>query len=76
MLSRRSHCRRRLDPAPAHTTRRTTMNNDALKTLVAQGLAAMKNGGKVAAQVTDEIRNDARHPDLSRNAGRPTRPHK
>ncbi|MBB5765323.1 hypothetical protein ACIQW5_28685 [Methylorubrum thiocyanatum] len=52
------------------------MNNDALKTLVAQGLAAMKNGGKVAAQVTDEIRNDARHPDLSRNAGRPTRPHK
>ncbi len=40
------------------------MNNDALKTLVAQGLAAMKNGGKVAAAATDEIRNDARHPDL------------
>lgn len=40
------------------------MNDDALKTLVAQGLAAMKNGGKVAAAATDEIRNDARHPDL------------
>lgn len=40
------------------------MNNDALKTLVAQGLAAMKDGGKVAAATTDEIRNDARHPEL------------
>lgn len=40
------------------------MNNDALKTLVAQGLAAMTNGGKVAAQATNEIRNDAYHPDL------------
>lgn len=40
------------------------MNDDALKTLVAQGLAAMKNGSKVAALATDEIRNDARHPDL------------
>ncbi|AWB22667.1 MULTISPECIES: DUF892 family protein [Methylobacterium] len=40
------------------------MNNDALKTLVAQELAAMKNGGKVAAQATDEIRHDAHHPDL------------
>ena len=40
------------------------MNNDALKTTVAQGLAAMKAGGKVAAAATDEISNDARHPDL------------
>ena len=40
------------------------MNNDALKTLVAQGLAAMKAGGKIAAAATAEIQNDARHPDL------------
>lgn len=40
------------------------MNNDALKTLVAHGLAAMKAGGKVAAAATSEIRNDVRHPDL------------
>ena len=40
------------------------MNNDALKTLVAQGLAAMKAGSGVAAAATAEIRNDARHPDL------------
>lgn len=40
------------------------MNHDALKQLVAQGLAAMKAGGKVAAAATGEIGNDARHPDL------------
>ena len=40
------------------------MNQDALKQLVAQGLAAMKAGGKVAAAATSEIQNDARHPDL------------
>lgn len=40
------------------------MNNDALKTLVAQGLAAMKAGGKIAAAATDEIQNDARDSDL------------
>lgn len=40
------------------------MNNDALKTLVAQGLAAMRNGSRVAAAATGEIQNDARHPDL------------
>jgi ferritin-like metal-binding protein YciE len=40
------------------------MNNDALKTLVAQGLAAMKAGGKVAAMATDEIQKDAHHSDL------------
>lgn len=40
------------------------MDNAALKTLVAQGLTAMKAGGHVAAGATDEIRNDARHPEL------------
>jgi len=40
------------------------MNNDALKQLVAQGLAAMKAGSKIAAGATSEIQNDARHPDL------------
>ena len=40
------------------------MNNDALKKLVGQGLAAMKAGSKVAADATGEIRNDASHPDL------------
>ena len=40
------------------------MDNDALKTLVAQGLTAMKAGSHVAAQATAEIRNDARHPEL------------
>ena len=40
------------------------MNNDALKTLIAQGLAAMKAGGKVAAQATAEIQHDVKHPDL------------
>ncbi|TXN34581.1 DUF892 family protein [Methylobacterium sp. WL30] len=40
------------------------MNQDTLKQLVAQGLAAMKAGGKVAAAATAEIQNDARHPDL------------
>lgn len=40
------------------------MNNEALKTLVAQGLAAMKAGGKTAAAATSEIQNDARNADL------------
>lgn len=40
------------------------MNSDALKTLIAQGLAAMKAGGHVAAAAVSEIQNDARHPDL------------
>lgn len=40
------------------------MDNDALKTLVAQGLTAMKAGSHVAAQATGEIQNDARHPEL------------
>ena len=40
------------------------MNDDALKKLVGQGLAAMKAGSKVAADATGEIRNDVRHPDL------------
>jgi ferritin-like metal-binding protein YciE len=44
--------------------RKTIMDNDALKTLVAQGLTAMKAGSEVAAQATTEIREDARHPEL------------
>ena len=40
------------------------MNNDALKKLVSNGLAAMTAGGKVAEAATGEILNDARHPDL------------
>ena len=40
------------------------MNTDALRTLVAQGLTAMKAGSKVAADATAEIRNDARNPEL------------
>jgi len=40
------------------------MNQDNLKQLVAQGLAAMKAGSDVAAKATDEIGDDARHPDL------------
>ena len=40
------------------------MNNDALKKLVSNGLAAMTAGGKVAEAATGEILKDARHPDL------------
>ena len=40
------------------------MPDDNLKTLVSQGLAAMKAGSDVAAKATDEISNDASHPDL------------
>ena len=40
------------------------MNNDSLKTLITQGLAAMKAGSKVAAGATSEIRNDARNSEL------------
>jgi len=38
--------------------------NDKLKELVSQGLSAMKAGSGVAARATDEISNDASHPDL------------
>lgn len=40
------------------------MNEDSLKQLVSQGLAAMRAGSDVAARATDEIQNDASHPDL------------
>ena len=40
------------------------MNEDNLKQLVAQGLAAMRAGGQVAAAATDEITNDASAPAL------------
>ena len=40
------------------------MADEQLKQLVAQGLSAMKAGGEVAAKATDEVENDATHPDL------------
>ena len=40
------------------------MADEQLKQLVSQGLAAMKAGSGVAARATDEISNDATHPDL------------
>lgn len=40
------------------------MENEALKTLIQQGLAALKAGGQVAAQATDEIQKDTRNPQL------------
>ena len=40
------------------------MATEQLKTLIQQGLAALKAGSKVAASATDEIQNDARNPQL------------
>jgi len=40
------------------------MADDNLKTIVAKSLSAMKAGSDVAARATDEISNDASHPDL------------
>lgn len=40
------------------------MENEQLKTLVQQGLAALKAGGKVAEAATAEIQNDVRNPQL------------
>ena len=40
------------------------MAGDNLKQLVTQGLAAMKAGSDLAAQATDEISNDVKHPAL------------
>lgn len=40
------------------------MPDDNLKTLVSQGLAAMKAGSDIAAKATDEISGDASHPQL------------
>ncbi len=40
------------------------MNDEALKTLVGQGLSAMKAGGDVAAQATADVRQDATDPEL------------
>jgi ferritin-like metal-binding protein YciE len=40
------------------------MANEQLKTLVQQGLAALKAGSQVAAGATAEIQNDARNPQL------------
>jgi ferritin-like metal-binding protein YciE len=38
--------------------------DENLKQIVAQGLSAMKAGSDVAARATDEIQDDASHPDL------------
>lgn len=40
------------------------MDGNALRDLVSQGLAAMKAGARVAAAATEEISNDAKHPEL------------
>lgn len=40
------------------------MADQALKTLVAQGLQALKAGGEVAKAAAAEIQNDAKNPDL------------
>lgn len=39
-------------------------NNEALKKLVAQGLAALKAGGKIGSQAAADIGSDARDPEL------------
>ena len=40
------------------------MENESLKELLKQGLAALKAGSKVAAAATDEIQNDAQNAQL------------
>ena len=40
------------------------MANEQLKTLISQGIAALKAGSKIAADATAEIQNDARNPQL------------
>lgn len=40
--------------------------DDNLRTLIAQGLHALRAGTQVAARATAEIQNDARHPKLQR----------
>jgi len=40
------------------------MADDNLKQIVSKGLSAMKAGSDVAAKATEEISNDASHPDL------------
>ena len=40
------------------------MADQDIKTLVAQGLQALKAGGEVAKKATAEIETDARHPEL------------
>ena len=44
----------------------STVSDQDLQGLVAQGLLALKAGGRMAAQATDEIQNDATHPDLKK----------
>ena len=40
------------------------VSDDDLRGLVADGLLALKAGGRLAAQATDEIQDSASHPDL------------
>ena len=40
------------------------MTDQAVKTLVSQGIAVMKAGSKVAETATGEVQNDSREPDL------------
>ena len=40
------------------------MANEQLKTLIQQGLSALKEGGKIAAKATDDIEDDAKNPQL------------
>lgn len=48
------------------------MANEQLKTLIKQGLAAMKAGGKVAKEAADDIQNDASNQELKQMLGRGT----
>ena len=48
------------------------MDNEALKTLVGQGLSAMRAGGDVAARATSDIRQDSTNPDLQQMLDRGT----
>lgn len=40
------------------------MANESLKYLIQQGLAAMKEGGKVAAEATEDLNDDVTNPQL------------
>ena len=40
------------------------MNEQALKQLIVQGLAALKSGGQIGAKAADDVENDARNPEL------------
>ena len=52
------------------TTTANTVSDEDLKGLVAQGLFALKAGGRQAAQATDEIQNAVSNPDLKQTLKR------